>query len=136
MPNVPAVHVALAAARVHRIEMSARELVAFEEGDPDLASECAVETPALEARMILASGTCRRLAENLEKSLRQGTQAVLSGEDWGNLTRLEGVVALATNRIELKMAALDAATAQGGFSQLGSVIGLATGAVGLIRSIF
>jgi hypothetical protein len=49
---------------------------------------------------------------------------------------LEGVLALGAARIGLKVAAMQAAEGQEGMAKLGSIIGLATGAVGLIKSIW
>jgi hypothetical protein len=119
-----------------RLEMSARELALFGEQDPGLAGECGVEVNALEARTILSGGVCRRLAGLAAESVRSGKPVPVAANDLDMLGRLDEVVALGNGRIGLKIAAIDAEKGQEGAARLGSIIGLATGAVGLVKSIF
>lgn len=125
------------------IGLAARELASFAEQDPGLAGECGVEINALEARNILAGGACQRLAGKCAEAARMGRQAQVDAGDIELLGRLEGVLALGSARMGLKIAAFDAMQSQEGMAKLGSIIGLtsgavglATGAVGLFKSIW
>lgn len=105
-----------------------RELMAFADRDPELAGDCGVEVNAVEAAAILDGGRIDRLA-----GLR-GTVDV-DESDLAALSRLEGTLSRASSRIQQKISALDAAEGQALTTKLGSIIGLATGAVGFIKSL-
>lgn len=115
---------------------AARELALFGEVDPELARECGIEVGALEARTILSGGAPARIATAADEALRTGRSVSVTRDDVEALSRLNAVVALNSSRIGIQMAALAAAESQDRMAQLGSMIGLATGAVGLIKSIF
>lgn len=128
---VPSSHAASLGRRAQDAETAARELVRFGETDPDLAADCRVDLGSLEARIILSGGACRRIAE------AAGRQAgTVRAEDLDVLARLEDVVARSRDRIGVRLAAMDAAQAAAPIETLGSIIGFATTAVGLIKSIF
>lgn len=116
--------------------LSAHEFAAFAAQDPGLAGECGIEVNALEARTILSGGACARLAGKCSEAGKTGRPVQVDTGDIEQLSRLEGVLALGSARIGLKVAAFDAAQGQEGMAKLGSIIGLATGAVGLIKSIW
>lgn len=112
-----------------------RALSAFGEEDPELAGECGVEICSLEARTILASGAPYRVAQVASEAAAMRRPAAVSSLDLEQVSRLEAVVAMGSARIDLKMASLDASASQEPMARLGSMIGLATGAAGLIRSL-
>jgi hypothetical protein len=114
------------------LEMSARELESFSKEDPELAALAGIEVPALEARHILGRGCPARVAA----AGRGNGEAVVSAEDVEAVSRLEGVVTLASSRIGSCLASMEAAESSGGMNQLGGLIGLATGAIGLVKAIF
>lgn len=118
------------------IEGSGAVLAALGEADPGLAGECGVEVCSLEARTILATGAPGRVAALAGEAARTGKPVAVSPGDLESLSRLEAVVALGSSRIQLKLAALEAEAAQEPRAQLGSLIGLATGAVGLWKAFF
>lgn len=118
------------------LSQAARELSAFADQDPGLAGDCGVEVNALEARGILSGGVCERLGARCMDGIRNRRPIQISGGDLEQLERLEGVLSVASSRIGLKIAAIDAAGSQEGVAMLGSVMGFATGAVGLIRSVW
>lgn len=119
-----------------RAEKGAWELSRFQETEPGLAGECGIEVGALEARTILQAGSLGRLRETASQAYRAGRPAVVQQGDLDQLSRLEGVLSLADSRVGLKVATIDAGESQEGMAKLGSIIGLATGAVGLWKSIF
>lgn len=119
-----------------RAHGGALELSRFQEMEPGLAGECGIEVGALEARTILQSGSLGRLKEAANAAQRTGRAVGVRREDIDQLSRLEGVLSLADSRISLKVSTIDAGESQEGMAKLGSVIGLATGAVGLWKSIF
>lgn len=121
--------------RVVRLAGSARELAMFGESDPYLASECGVEVGALEARMILSSGAVDRVARSAAQTAQSGLRGSIAADDLEAVSRLEGVVALGSSKIALKMATMDAEASQAPISKITNLIGLAGGAYGLIRSI-
>jgi hypothetical protein len=118
------------------LSLSAQELAAFAVQDPGMANECGVEVNALEARTILGSGICHRLAGKCIDAVKAGRTIQVDAADLEQLSRLEGVLSLGSARISLKIAAFDAAQGQEGMAKLGSIIGLATGAIGLVKSIW
>lgn len=105
------------------VRASARELVAFYQREPELAARAGVETLALEAKMLLAVPS-------------RG----LSGPDLGTAQRLEGLVTLASGRIETCMASMDRAVSLSGsdedpIGRLAGVIGVANGVLSLLGGI-
>jgi hypothetical protein len=122
--------------QIGRIASAAQELGQFGETEPDLAGACGVEVCSLEARTILAGGYLQRLAAAAAESVRSGRPATVAAEDLEAASRLEGAVALGSSRIGNKMAALEAESSQEGVAKIGGLLGMATGAVGLIKSIF
>lgn len=122
--------------RAERLGAGAQEFARLGENDPYLAAECGVEVGSLEARQLLSGGALQRISMAARESLKTGHPAQMAGSDLDTLSRLEGVVALGSSRIGIKMAAMDAEKQQEGLAKLGSFIGLATGAVGLYKSIF
>lgn len=115
--------------------LAGRELSAFGEEDPALAGECGVEICSLEARTILSSGAPLRVAQLAGEAATTRRQVTVSSQDLETLSRLEAVVAMGSSRIGLKLATLDASSAQEPMARLGSLIGLVTGAAGLIKTI-
>lgn len=111
------------AGRARRLASAAREFVSFAESEPMLAGRAGVEVLALEARGILGAGAAQRAAQGMAEPA-----------DVETLVRLDGVVALAGARLESLEAAMEAAEGEGGFQKLAGIIGLASGAVGLIKS--
>lgn len=124
------------AERTIAVVRSAQELSGFGETDPELAGECGVEICSLEARTILAGATPRRVIESAMNGARSGRPVGISISDLETVSRLEQVVSLGASRIHLRLASVDAEEAQAPLAQLGSLIGLATGAAGLLRGIF
>lgn len=122
--------------QIGRIATAAQELGNFGETEPDLAGACGVEVCSLEARTILAGGYLQRLVAAAAESIRSGRPATVAAEDLEAASRLEGAVALGSSRIGNKMAALEAESSQEGVAKIGGLLGMATGAVGLIKSIF
>lgn len=119
-----------------RVMKGAWELSRFQETEPGLAGACGIEVSALEARTILGSGSVNRLRDAAAGATRTGRPTAVNSEDLDQFSRLEGVLALADSRIAQKVAEIDAGQSQEGAAKLGSLIGLATGAVGLWKSIF
>lgn len=134
--NFSPAHASILGERAVRLAGSAAELASFGEADPELAAECGVEIGALEARSLLGSGACVRIATAAADSVQTGRPASLAAGDLEALSRLEAVVALSSSRIGLKLAAADAAAAQEPLARLTNLLGLAGGAYGLIKSIF
>lgn len=123
------------AEKTARLILAGRELSAFGEEDPTLAGECGVEICSLEARTILSSGAPARVASLASDAARGRRQVTISSGDLETLSRLEAVVAMGSSRIGLKLATLDASASQEPMAKLGTMIGLATGAAGFIRSL-
>lgn len=119
-----------------RLIGAAQELSVFGEMDPGLAGECGVEICSLEARTILSGGAPFRVASLAGESARARRPVALSSDDLDAVSRLEAVVSMGSSRINLKLASLDAAASQEPMAKLGNLIGFATGAVGLIKSIW
>lgn len=115
--------VTVLAGRARQLASAAREFVSFADSEPTLAARAGVEVLALEARGILGNGAAQRAAQGMPES-----------GDVETLVRLEGVVTLAGARMEGLEAAMEAAEGEGGFQRLAGIIGLASGAVGLIKS--
>lgn len=118
------------------VQMAGKELALFGEAEPWLAAQCGVEIGALEARTLLSGGAATRVGRLAGEAAASGSPVVLAAEDLEALSRLEGVLALSSSRIGQAIAIMDSRERSSGFDNLGSVIGLATGAVGLIKSIF
>jgi hypothetical protein len=118
------------------LDGAARELCQFVDSDPSLAGQCGVEVNAVEVRTLLMAGAASRIFQRGTEAGRLGKRMEVSTEDLEQLSRLEGVISLSASRIALKSAALEAADGQDGMAKLGSIIGLTTGAVGLVRSFW
>jgi hypothetical protein len=118
------------------LDGAARELCNFVDSDPSLAGECGVEVNAVEVRTLLMAGAPSRIFAGATQAVKFGRRMEVSTSDLEQLSRLEGVISLSASRIALKSAAMDAAQGQEGMAKLGSIVGLATGAVGLVRSFF
>jgi hypothetical protein len=103
---------------------SARELVAFSEREPILASRAGVEVLALEAKMLMRQGNLL------------GARRSLGRSDLGLLQRLDGIVSISNNRIGECIASMDHEMSGSAFESLSRIVGLAGGAIGIIRSIF
>ncbi len=87
-----------------RLEGSAIALTALSSEDPELAALAGVEVAALEARSILGKGCLARVAA------AAGVEgATLAEEDLDGVSRLEGVVTLASHRIGACLASMEAA---------------------------
>lgn len=112
-----------------------RELASFGEEDPTLAGDCGVEICSLEARTILAGGAPNRVASIAVEAVRTRRSVTIATQDLEAVSRLEAVVAMGSSRIGLKLATLDASASAEPMTRLGSMIGLATGAAGFIRSL-
>jgi hypothetical protein len=124
------------AERVVSLAGSAREFAIFDETDPHLAAECGVGIGALEARTLLACGAVDRVARAAIEAARTGRPASIAGDDLEAVSRLERVVALGSSMIMLKLSSMEAAAKQEPVASVGNLIGLGTGLVGLIKSIF
>ena len=123
-------------ARAIDLGARAEALAQFADADPDLAQGAGVEVSALEAKSILAGGFIDRVVATSLGSARSGRHASLAASDFQAVTRLETLLESSDRRIAARLAAYDAQEARSGIEGIGSVIGLATGAVGLLRSIF
>lgn len=118
-----------------RLIGAGQELSVFGEMDPELAGECGVEICSLEARTILNTGAPFRVLSQAAESARTRRALALSSDDLEAVSRLEAVVAMGSSRIGMKLASLDATAVQEPMARLGNLIGFATGAVGLIKSL-
>jgi hypothetical protein len=127
---------AVLAERAVAIQGASAELASLGEFDPGLAGECGVEVCSLEARTILAGGAAGRVAQIAAEAAQKGQSAVIATSDLEALSRLEAVTVLGSSRIGLKLAALDAEAAEEPKARIGSLMGLATGAVGLFKTFF
>ncbi len=107
--------------RTEQVVLSARELVGFYEREPELAARAGVETLALEAKMIL----------------REASSRGLSGRDLDVVHRLEGLVRLASGRIDACIASMDQAAGSqtDPINQLAGMVGLANGAFSLLSGL-
>lgn len=111
--------------RLEGIVQSAGELVAFADAEPQLASRAGVEVLALEAKMVLRGGGV--------SGLRQRS---LGSRELASLERLEGIVALSSSRMGECASSMDAEAAGHTVNSLSQIIGLAGGAIGIIKSVF
>ena len=107
------------------VVLAARELVSFADEHPALAARAGVEVLALEARMALQAG---RLSVGRTHAL--GVRELVAFE------RLDGIVALASSRMGECVAAIDREMSGQGIESIGRIIGLAGGAIGILKSIF
>lgn len=112
-----------------------QELAIFGETEPDLAGSCGVEICALEARSILAGGYLTRIHQAAQAA-QLGRPVMLAANDVEALARLEQVITLGSSRIALKAASMDAQASQDGLAKVGTFVGLATGVVGLVKSLW
>jgi hypothetical protein len=122
--------------RTRVLAASARVITDFDETDPDLAGACGVEVCALEARSLLGGGVLSRVSAAAAAGIQRRIPFMLAEEDVAAMDRLEGAVSRGLSRIDLKLATLNAEASQEGLAKIGSLIGLATGAIGLIKSVF
>lgn len=122
--------------RALSIGEGAEALSRFAQESPELAQMAGVEVSALEARSILQSGSVQRVIHAAMGSAQARRAAAIGAGDLEAMTRLENVLALSGSRISASVQALDQQKARGGMDTLGSVIGLATGAIGLWKAIF
>lgn len=113
---------------------AAQELSSFDEEDPVMAGECGVEICALEARTILSGGIPYRVLAKAQEAGRIRRPFMVPVSDLEAVSRLEAVVSMGASRIGHKIASLDAAIAQQPTNMIGNMIGIATGAIGLIKS--
>lgn len=121
---------------VARMESGAGDLCRFAEEEPDLASQAGVEAYALEARGILAGGAPRRVCLSAGECARMGVQARVGRADLDAVERLEGILAASASRLSHRAAALEAAERRAPLEGIGAAVGLANGALGLVRAIF
>lgn len=117
------------ASKGRALSEAAGELVRLHETSPDLTALAGVEVAALEARVILEGGAVDRVSRALS-----GSQSP-SAQDVEALSRLEGVLTVAESRIGTCMGAMEARESSAPMEKLAGFIGLATGAVSLVRSI-
>lgn len=113
---------------------SGHELSLFGEQDPGLAGECGVEICSLEARTILSGGAPYRVLARVEEGVKSGRPVVIPMADLDAVSRLEAVVSMGSSRIGHKLAAIDAEMAHQPAASLGSMVSVATGAIGLIKT--
>jgi hypothetical protein len=118
----------LLAAKASSLAGEAREIVAFSESEPDLAARAAVEVAALEAKAILRKGAVQRIM-----AAARYRNAEISREDLSDLSRLEAVTILSSDRI----AGLDAlmGDAESPVEKISGIVGLAATTVGLVNSL-
>lgn len=115
---------------------SAEALSLFAQESPELAQLAGVEVAALEARSILRSGAIHRVVATAMGSARIRRQAQIAAPDLESMTRLEAVVQLSGARINASVQSMDQQGSRGRFDTLGSIIGLASTAVGLYKALF
>lgn len=123
------------AAVAEKLSAAAEELCQFNDGEPGLSGACGLETAALEARLILSGGACSRLS-TAANAVLEGRRAEVRLSDVSALSRLETVLSLGEERIGAKLAEIDAAQQVDVTERIGSFVGLASGVVGLVKSIF
>jgi hypothetical protein len=121
------------AEKAKHVHMAGRELALFGETEPFQASDCGVEIGSLEARSILSSGATARVFEAAEAASRTGKPVTLSTGDVEALSRLEGVLSMASSKIAQKQAMLEAADSP--MAKIGQVLGLAATAVNVLGII-
>ncbi len=109
--------------RLEGVVQSAHELVAFADGDPGLAAKAGVEVAALEAKMILSDPVLRNI-----QSRNLGYQ------DLQKLERLEGIVTMASHRMGDCINAMDSEESGKTVNNLGQIISVTGGAIGIIKS--
>ena len=110
--------------RLSGVLASAQELSSFADSDPALASRAGVESLALEAKILSGDSSVRRL----------GSHAV-SEDGLQKLQRLEGVVALSSQRMGECVASMDAEVSGRTVNNLSQIVGVAGGAIGLAKSL-
>ncbi len=110
-------------ARLEGVVQSARELVAFADGDPELAAKAGVEVAALEAKMLLG-----------DPALRNIHSKTLGRQDLEKLERLEGIITMASNRMGACLSAMEAEESGQTVNNLGQIISVTGGAIGILKS--
>lgn len=132
----PAQEAELIGRRALELGESAQALSVFAEESPELAQMAGVEVSALEARSILRSGVIPRVAAVALGNARTGRPAVIGGPDLETISRLEAIVTLSGARIAASVNSLDQQKSRSGMESFGSMIGMATGVVGLWKALF
>ncbi len=122
------------ARKVENAVLAGRELASFSDREPGLAAECGVEISALEAKSILGSGAADRLFQAALAGRGSGRPFTVFRHDLDGMSRLEGVVSLASGRIAQRYMALEAS--ESGPARVGAVLGTIGTLVSLVRSIF
>lgn len=110
--------------RLSSVLASAHELSSFADSDAALASRAGVEVLALEAKILSSDPALGRLGSR-----------TMSGADLSKLERLEGVVALSSQRMGECVASMDAEASQRTVNNLSQIVGMAGGAIGLAKSL-
>jgi hypothetical protein len=118
------------------VQMAGRDLALFGETEPYLIQSTGLEVSALEARILLSGGAPARVADAAVRAVRSGTPVAVDAADLEAVARLEGILTVAAARLGQAIAAIDAQKQGSGMETLGTAIGLATGAIGLIKSLF
>jgi len=124
------------AEKAKQVHLAGRELALFGEREPFLASDCGIEIGSLEARTILSSGATGRVYEAADAAGRAGKPVVLAAGDVEAISRLEGVLAMASSKVAQKQAALE--SAEGPIARIGQFLGLAATAanvIGMVKQI-
>lgn len=127
---------AFLASRTAEIVDKASAIAEFGETDPELAGACGAEICALEARSILSGGGPHRLYRAALSSAESGRPLQVAEADYRMLDRLGQVVRNGALRINALGSQMDEAEKPDGLATLGSIVGLATGAVGLLKELF
>lgn len=120
--------------QAHQVAERARLLASFGETEPELASASGVEIGCLEARTILSGGAASRIIQKAQEAERTRRNVVIESNDIDQISRLGGVLSTSEVRIAHKESAM--AESESPLASLGSLIGIATGVAGLIKTFF
>lgn len=120
--------------KIDQVRLAGAELSSFGEAEPGLAAECGVEIAALEARTILGSHAAERILSAARQGAQLGRPFAVQEADMRAMSRLEGVISLASNRIAQRYMALEGTNS--GIARLGTVVNVVSGIAGLVRTIF
>ncbi len=118
------------------VQMAGSDFALFGETEPFLVASSGLEVSALEARILLSGGAPARVAEAAGRAVLHGTPVTVDAADLEAVARLEGILTVAAARLGQAISQIDSQTQSSGLETLGSAIGLATGAIGLIKSLF
>lgn len=121
-------------AKIDQVRLAGAELASFGEAEPGLAAECGIEIASLEARTILGSRAADRILAAAQNSAQSGRSFMVQESDMRAMSRLEGVVSLASNRIAQRYMALEGANSN--VAKLGTVVNVVSGIAGLVRTFF